>query len=350
MHSLTRYKEISKHFGSAYASPFTRAYSPSLNSHNITQSDFLSFLDGLNQVFISHPLLQSVSAAGSIMQMFHGTPIIQSVGMGLQLGSDLSSAATSYARTKAYLQACNAEMFHPTGLHAEILGTKDMMARIGHPEEMLRLPPLETGEDLDRDTSSIGGDSLNGKAEQRARMPMDDPRVRRVNALRGYVAPLDIDVPAVVPPDNFLAKMSAWQAQKAATKNDEREAKRRAKAQAKQSEGGELRGKDERKLHRKLAKLEKTLDNEGGKHKEKDVRKAQREYEREERKKEKKLERRAGKSENEKGKGKGSDKVEDREEKQANKVRWVVITQWGGGDEEDDDSSDHDSPGTEQSR
>lgn len=281
------------------------------------------------------------------MQMFHGTPIVQTVGMGVQIGSDLASAATSYARTKAYLQACNGDLFHPTGLHVAILSTKDMMARVGHPEERLRLLPLETADDLDRDTSSIDGDAISGKAEQRAKRPMDDPRVRRVNALKGYVAPLDFDVPAVVPPDTLLAKMSAWQAQKAATKNDEKEAKRRVKSQAKQSGGGggELRSKDERKLDRKLAKLEKTLDKEGGKHKERDVRKAQREYEREERKMEKKLERRAGKPEKEKGKG----KVDDREEKQANKVRWVVITRWEG-DEEDYHSSDHDSLNAEQSQ
>jgi hypothetical protein len=221
------------------------------------------------------------------------------------------------------------------GLHVAILSTREMMAKIGHPEERLRLPPLETDEDLDRGTSSIDGDRLNGKR------PMEDPRVRRVNALKGYVAPLDFDVPAVAPPDTLLAKMSAWQAQKAATKNNEKEAKRRAKSQAKQkSGGGELRGKDERKLERKLAKLEKTLDKEGGKHKERGVRNAQREYEREERKVEKKLERKAGNPEN----GKGKDRVVDREEKQANKVRWVVIVQWVG-DEEEDYSSDRDSLG-----
>jgi hypothetical protein len=241
-------------------------------------------------------------------------------------------------------------MWHPRGLHVEILGTGGMMGRIGHPEERLRLPPLETSDDLDRDTSAIDGDRLNGKAEQRAMRPMDDPRVRRVNALKGYVAPLDFDVPAVVQPDNLLAKMSAWQAQKAATMNDEKEAKRRAKSQAKQNDSGEVRGKDERKLDRKLAKLEKTLENESGKHKERDVRKAQREYEREERKMEKKLERRAGKLEKDKGKGKDKDKVEEREEKQANKVRWVVITQWEGGEEDDDDTSDHSSLSAEHSR
>ena len=224
------------------------------------------------------------------------------------------------------------------------------MARVGHPEERLRLPPLQTADDLGKDTSSIDGDRPNGEAEQRAMKPMDDPRVRRVNALKGYVAPLDFNVPAVAPPENFLAKMGAWQAQKAAIKNEEKEARQRAKSQAKESSGGELRGKDERKLDRKLAKLEKTLDKEGGKRKERDIRKAQREYEREQRKIGKKLERRAEKLEKEKGKGKGKDKVDDREEKQANKVRWVVVTQWEGNEDDDDDTSDHDSLSVEHSR
>jgi hypothetical protein len=194
------------------------------------------------------------------MQMCHGTPILQSIGMDLQISSDLSSAATSYMRTKTYLQACNKDLFHPTGLHAAILTTKEMMAKIGHPEERLRLPRLETSDDVDRDTSFYDDRHLSGKAEQRATKPMEDPRVRRVNALSGYVAPFDFNVPAVVPPDNFLAKMSAWQAQKAATKNDAKEAKRRAKPQARNDSGAELREKDQRKFERKLAKLEKTVD------------------------------------------------------------------------------------------
>lgn len=57
------------------------------------------------------------------MQMFHGTPIIQSVGMGLQLGSNSFSVATSFARRRAYLKGFNEGTFHARGLHVEILGT-----------------------------------------------------------------------------------------------------------------------------------------------------------------------------------------------------------------------------------
>jgi hypothetical protein len=125
-------------------------------------------------------------------------------------------------------------------LHVDIPTTKEMMAKIGHPEERLRLALLETSDDLDRDARSLEGDRLSGKAEQRAMRPMDDPRVRRVDALRGYVAPLDFNVPVAVPPDNLLAKMGAWQAHRAATKINEKEAKRQGKSRAKQGGGGEL--------------------------------------------------------------------------------------------------------------
>lgn len=260
------------------------------------------------------------------MQMFHGTAVVQFVGMGLQATSDLSSAATSYMRTKTYLKVCNAELFHPTGLHAAVLTTKEMMVKIGHPEERLILPPLETSDDLSQETVSV---ELT-----------DNPRMRRLDALQGYIAPLDFNVPAVVPPENLLAKMSAWQAQRITSKNHEKEAKRQVKSQTRQSGGSELRSKDERKLDRKLAKLEKALDKEGGKHLERDIRKAQRKYDREEKNIDKKITKRAEKAV--KAKGKGKSNVDEKEERQANKIRWLVIAQWHGDEAEetsDDDSS-----------
>lgn len=261
------------------------------------------------------------------MQMFHGTAVVQFVGMGLQATSDLSSAATSYMRTKAYLKACNADLFHPTGLHAAILTTKEMMAKIGHPGERLILPALENSDDLDRDTSSVE--------------PTDNPRARRLNALQGYIAPLDSNVPAVVAPENLLAKMSAWQAQRATSKNEAKEAKRQAKSHTRHDGGrSDERSKDERKLDRKLAKLEKTRDKGDGKqHKERDVKKAQRKYDREEKKIDRKITKRAEKA----GKGKGKSKADEREEQQANKIRWLVIAQWQGDEEEEEEETSDDS-------
>lgn len=256
------------------------------------------------------------------MQMFHGTAVVQFVGMGLQATSDLSSAATSYMRTKAYLKICNAELFHPTGLHAAVSTTKEMMAKIGHPEEILRLPALETSDDLDLETLSIE--------------PTTDPRVRRLNALKGYIAPLEFNVPAAVAPENLLAKMSAWQARRLTSKDNEKEAKRQAKSHTRHDGGSDVRSKDERKLDRKLAKLEKTRDKADGKHKERDIKKAQRKYDREEKKIDQKITKRAEKA----GKGKGKSKADEREEQQANKIRWLVVAQWQGDEEEEEETSD----------
>jgi hypothetical protein len=262
------------------------------------------------------------------MQMFHGTAVVQFVGTGLQATSDLSSAVASYMRTKAYLSACNADFFHPAGLHAAVSSTKDMMAKIGHPDDRLRLPSSAISDELDQASLSVADNPLGDGTDQRTINPMHDPRMRRLDALEGYIAPLDFDVPAEVPPENLLAKMSAWQAHRIASKNDQKEAKKQAKSQPRQGGGGDLRAKDEKKLGRKLAKLERSLDKQDGKRKERDVRRAQEKYDREQRKVERKIEKRVEKA----GKGKG--KVDEKEERQANKIRWIVIDQWQG-DEED---------------
>jgi hypothetical protein len=275
------------------------------------------------------------------MQMFHGTAVVQFVGMGLQATSDLSSAATSYMRTKAYLGACNAAFFHPAGLHASVLSTKDMLARIGHPDVRLGLPPSETAGDLGLASSSVAMNPLGDGAEQGLITPVDVPRTRRLKALEGYIAPLDFDVPAVVPPEGLLAKMSAWQAHRVASKNEQKDAKKHANSQSRQSCDGELREKDGKKLDRKFAKLEKSLDKPDGKRKEKNVRRAQEKYDRTQRK----VERRAEKSVEKAEKGKG--KVDDKEERQANKIRWIVIDRWRG--DEEDAVSDASSLRSEQS-
>jgi hypothetical protein len=264
------------------------------------------------------------------MQMFHNTTVVQFVGMGLQATSDLSSAAASYMRTKSYLEVCNADFFHPAGLHAAVLSTKDMMAKIGHPGDRLRFLSSATSDSVDQATSSIPGDSFRDEAEQKTINSIDDPRTRRLVALKGYIAPLDFDVPAAVPPENFFVKMGTWQAHRIASKNDQKEAKKQAKSQSRQSSCSESRERDERKLDRKLAKLDSSLDKPDGKRKERDVRRAQEKYDQEQRKVERKIEKRVEKAEKaEKGKG----KVDDKEERQANKIRWIVIDQWQGHEE-----------------
>jgi hypothetical protein len=267
------------------------------------------------------------------MSQFHGLLSVQYAGMGLQFASDISSAAASYLRTKAYFEACNKDLFHPVGLHAAVLTTRDMMAKVGHGEQWLRLLPLETSEDLDELVSSpMAGREGGMRTAQETANPLEDPRMRRLNALHGYVAPSDFDVPAVVAPDNLINKMAAWQAQKTAEKHGKKDLKRREKAEAKSRHTDERATMGERRLERKLEIVEKSLEKHGGDLNGKKVRRAQERYEREQRK----VERKAGRKEGKSGKD------ERREEKKVNKIRWIVITQWEGEAEGDVDSDGED--------
>jgi hypothetical protein len=275
-------------------------------------------------------VLKGVNTAGAIMGQCHGLSSVQFAGMGLQFVSGISSAAASYSRTKAYFEACNEGLFHPVGLHAAVLTTGDMMGKVGCAERWLRLPPLETCEDLEE---SVNAEREGGvKTAQLTVNSMEDPRMRRLNALHGYVASLDFDVPAVVAPDNLMNKMAAWQAQKSTEKQKKKDLKRREKAEAKSQRPEEKGTKSERRLEKKLASVEKSLEKNGGDPDGKKVRRAQEKYEREH----KKVERKVGRKEEKSG------KYEKREEKKANKIRWIVITQWEGQAEGDVDSSDGD--------
>lgn len=221
------------------------------------------------------------------MGQCYGLSSVQYAGMGLQLASGISSAAASYLRTKAYVKACNEGLFHPVGLHAGILTTKDMMVKIGHGEQWLRLPLLETCEDLEESMANGGRKGLVEAAHGTVGS-LEDPRMRRLNALHGYVAPLDFHVPAVVAPDNFINKMATWQAQKTAGKQEKKDSKRREKLAAKNHDPEEKVTKGERRLEKKLASVEKTLEKHGGDPDGRKVRRAQERYEREQRKVERK--------------------------------------------------------------
>jgi hypothetical protein len=260
------------------------------------------------------------------MSQCYGLSSVQYAGMGLQLASGISSAAASYLRTKAYFKACNEELFHPVGLHAAVLTTGDMMVKVGCAERWLRLPPLETCDDLEESMVAECGGSV--KTAQLTVSSMEDPRMRRLDALNGYVAPLDFNVPAVVAPDNFINKMATWQAQKITEKQEKKDLKRREKAEAKSQRPEEKGTKGEKRLEKKLASVEKSLEKNGGDPDGKKVRRAQERYEREQRK----VERKVGRKEEKSG------KHEKREEKKANKIRWIVITQWEGQAEGDVDS------------
>ncbi|EME41272.1 hypothetical protein DOTSEDRAFT_55141 [Dothistroma septosporum NZE10] len=340
--------QTSKSLRGAFFSPFVRAYVPELERHGISQTEFLAFIDGLNEAFVANPVTQATSAAGAVMTQFYGVHPVQWAGMGLQTASGLVSAATSYFRTKAYTKSVNVDLFHPTGLHLKVMTTKKMLGKITHPDERLLLGPLETFDILDTSETAIMKPKQAAKAAH-TETSEDDFKLRRIEALRGYIMPLDFDVPKVVAPDSLLRKMGAFQAERISKKQHKKMNKNRTKgyedylkklkeADKKWAEGTKDVEKVERKLGKERAKAERKMA--------RNPEKALKEFEKEERKLLKELDKEMEKRDKESGKErreaqKERGKVEKKEEKTANKIRWLVLSKWDG--EESESGTDSDS-------
>ncbi|KAH8652677.1 hypothetical protein BGZ60DRAFT_568882 [Tricladium varicosporioides] len=192
-------------------SPFSRSYAPALASlpNPISQPDFLSFIDGLNEAFLSPPMFQAMHVIGGGLL---GSQILpaQAVGGVFQVTSLLGSAGFTIVRVRKYLKKTNTAIFEPRGLVVKLMSTKKMMASIGFEEVdekgKLRLPPLEDVDDLepkvDGEGVEIGGvervgtgeSGRSGKGKEKGEV-REDPRVLRIKALKDYISPLTLDVP-----------------------------------------------------------------------------------------------------------------------------------------------------------
>lgn len=270
----------------------------------------------------------------------------QLIAVGIQTAAEYGVLKISKTRTNAYLKAANRELFQPHGLHAQVLQTPEMMTRIGAPETKLKLPSLESLPDQ-IDAAQSNGEVGNETAEIRC----DDPRIRRIEALKDYVMPLNFDVP---PPmstkaKNWVAKAAEKQENWFAERQNRKLMERRQKAQSILAEAEEqdrlaneeiaqldeqmtrLRIEADQKIimlpdtwrgRRKRSKMEHELKHEVGRlTKEKD--KLVREKEKTAEKKMKEGERKMK-------------QVDRREERIAQKVMWVVITKDDGNVYQDD--------------
>ena len=327
-----------------------RAYVPELGAHGIREADFVTFIDGLNEAFIAHPLFQGLGIVGGVMSMFYGVTPVQWAGAGLQVASGVASAATSYFRTRAYIKAVNQDLFHPSGLHLNIMSTKNMMKKVGYPEDKLQLPPLESNSDLDQDIWS-DAKSTPGEASDTDLPAQDDPRMRRVRALQDYVMPIDLDVPAAVAPESLFRRMEAARAAKQMRSQERQMTKRRTKGETKYQKKSRAAAKKQRKgeeriegVARELASNKAVLERrmtETQDPKQQD--KAIKTFEKKENKLNGKLAKRMAKMDKKVDKKlekveAGRSKVDRKEARIAHKVRWIVISPWNGGEGSDEDS------------
>ncbi|KAB8801902.1 hypothetical protein FH972_026723 [Carpinus fangiana] len=351
--------QITKSFGSAFASPFVRAYAPSLEdlssaqfpgsghlSRRIDATTFLAFLDGLNEAFIGSPAFQALNLVGTGMS-FAPLLTVKAVGGGLSLAAGLGSAAMSYSRTLLYVRNANETLFRPAGLKLTIKSTRDMMAIVGVDGDRLQLPPLDEMHIDDPNFSPHVSDETSP----------DDPRMRRLRALGNKVARLTFNVPAPTAPDHWLKKMGDWQAQRAGKKQNEKLLE--ARGEAAKHHNGAVRKAEEKiaKVQHDMDKVEqkahREMERNGHKHSGREAEKIERERRREMEKLEKDMNKavREGEKEIAKEQGKGKGKAEKKEQAVAQKIRWIVITRDDGlRMEDEDEGEDHlDVPGWRES-
>ncbi|THY51549.1 hypothetical protein D6C98_05609 [Aureobasidium pullulans] len=170
--------QTSNLFGVKHLSPFARCYPPALQSiqNPISQEIFVDFLDGLNGVFVAHP------------------------GM-LAIGS---SPMMSFLRVRKYMQKTNQELFRPSGLKAKIVSTKKMISSIESKttDGKDRLVLCNLGE---VGTTPISCDKIEYTADLHQRCE-GNPQDRLLGSLDGYVSPLSFDVPSQALPTDSVEK------------------------------------------------------------------------------------------------------------------------------------------------
>ncbi|KAE8364535.1 hypothetical protein BDV27DRAFT_172297 [Aspergillus caelatus] len=156
--------------------PFARAYPPALESHGIPKTDFLGFIDGLNQVWVANPYMQALSV-GSAAACFVPVLQVQIAALGVYAAAEYGSVKMSKMRTQEYMQVANEELFRPRGLRVQVLKTKVMMSEVGVPGDVLVL-----GEG-DEEFGDLEGGGEKGKGRF-------DPQLRRMEALKEFVCPI----------------------------------------------------------------------------------------------------------------------------------------------------------------
>ncbi|KAH7236589.1 hypothetical protein BKA59DRAFT_460119 [Fusarium tricinctum] len=199
-------------------SPFARCYPYSLStlSNPITESEFLAFIDRLNHVFVSLPIFQVAHIAGGVLCSVQGVIPAQAIGGVLQVTSLLASAGVTFVRVRKFLKSANTDIFAPRGLVCRIMTTEKMMAAINFTQMdkkgKLKLPPLQTIHDLGIPHSysaptSISSEGIQTNSRVELVSGVKDPRLLRLQALEGYIAPLNFNVSEPSPPESWLSRM-----------------------------------------------------------------------------------------------------------------------------------------------
>lgn len=230
--------------------PFQRIYAPALQEYDISERDFVIFIDTLNMVSAASPPFKVLDLAGGVIGMVpHHWAQLASNAM--KLAAMGGTAIVSKSRTDAFLSDANQTLFGPRRLRARLITTVALLATIRFPQEKTVALPLNANVPLDQQPSF---------------------HTRLLHGLRGYVSDTVLtSLPPLHGDNNILDKMSAGQVardmkkiDKKIMKESEKQMKRNNKKQdTRHAMGGlETDGVDQecirsKSLERKIEKVHK---------------------------------------------------------------------------------------------
>ncbi|KAJ9612963.1 hypothetical protein H2200_002904 [Cladophialophora chaetospira] len=205
--------------------PFSRAFSEALTPYDITEAEWLAFLDNLNVVATANPPLQMMDMVGNVIgfiphewAMAAGTAISAVATVGIYI--------VSKQRTDRFMVRSNDEFFAPRGLKATLCTTEALYKILGLLPEDVDPPSLLSSIPFFRRSSSrVNLVPLEGSKTQLS------IQERRVKGVEAYVAPLTFEVPPPAPQTNTLRKICAWQVKHDAKSAEKRLLKARKRKQ-----------------------------------------------------------------------------------------------------------------------
>jgi hypothetical protein len=253
---------------------------------------------------------------------------VEIAGLVLETVSEVASEGSSWIRTRRYLKKMNAAIFKSRGLSVRVCGFPEMLDIIGVEERWVR-GCLEIrskwGEEKDVTLEELEGLLARVSAEEEERV---HPRLRLLQALEGYVAPLErVDVPVDTQQQSSIvrrlhASYAAREEQKQtdALENKQDEAKKRQAGKYRDAlEGLERKNKEITKLEEKITKAE-ARRGENEKDAAKTIDRLTAEISKLEKEKQKKV------REKLRGADRELQKLEQKEMEETMKIKWLVIS------------------------
>lgn len=186
--------------------PFIRAYAPALATFNVSEVEFIGFIDQLNLVTSPHPAMGLMNLTGQGLSM---VPHLAHVGQGMALVAQAGTGIVSKKQTQGFIYESNASIFGPRGLLASICSSKEVKKVLGLAPDAKFLAPL---------------DSQLPIAQQQSL------KERRLTAFAGCASEIYETQLPLANPETLTNRISARQVQHDVKKMEKRVLKERGKA------------------------------------------------------------------------------------------------------------------------